>query len=76
MDNKKEYVCEFQGYIVNTENHKVLVSHEDKNNLFPDLKGMEIVEKITVKYPGSLTLAALLAHKIFGDSRIVCKDGD
>lgn len=29
-----------------------------------------------MKYPGTLTLANLLAMKIFGDSKIVIKDGD
>lgn len=34
------------------------------------------MERITVKYPGTLTLAMLLAQKIFGDAELKCKDGD
>jgi hypothetical protein len=34
------------------------------------------LERITVKYSGTLTLAALLAQRIFGDAKIDCKDGD
>lgn len=40
MKSKKETITEFEGYIVNTENHKVLVSKNDKDRLFPELKGM------------------------------------
>ena len=54
----------------------MLVSKNDKDKLFPELKGMEIVEKITVKYPGTLTLAMLLAQKIFGDAELKFQDGD
>lgn len=53
-----------------------MVSKNDKDKLFPELKGMEILEKITVKYPGTLTLAMLLAQKIFGDAELKYKDGD
>ena len=76
MKSKREQVTQFDGFIVSTENHKVLVSGEDKDNIFPDLKGMQILEKIMVNYPGGLTLAALLAQKIFGQSEITIKDGD
>lgn len=37
---------------------------------------MRIKEKITVNYPGGLTLAMLLAQKIFGDAEMTIKDGD
>lgn len=37
---------------------------------------MEVYEKIIVKYPGGLTLAQVLAQKIFGDARLVCEEGD
>lgn len=37
---------------------------------------MEIFERVKVKYPGTLTLATLLARKIFGDAEIKYKDGE
>ena len=53
-----------------------MISAEDKDKLFPDLKSMQIIEKITVNYPGGITLALLLAQKIFGDAKTTIKDGD
>ena len=67
VKKKKDYQNEFDGYIVNTGDQKVLVREKDKDVLFPWLKGLEIVEKITVKYTGGFTLAMLLAQKIFRD---------
>lgn len=37
---------------------------------------MEIFEKITVKYQGTLTLAQLLAQRIFGDAELGYKEGN
>lgn len=34
MANKKESISQFDGYIINTENHKILIDHEDKDKLF------------------------------------------
>ena len=36
---------------------------------------MEIVEKIRVNYAGGVTLATLLARRIFGDATSQIKDG-
>ena len=68
MKDKKEHVSQFDGYIVSTDNNKVLVSAEDKDKLFPELTGMQIIEKVIVNYPGEITLATILAQKIFGDA--------
>lgn len=43
MKSKKEQVTQFDGYIVSTDNNKVLISAEDKDKLFPDLKSMQII---------------------------------
>ena len=44
--------------------------------MFPHLKGIDIKQKITVNYIGSLTLAELLAQKIFQNVRRVVKNGE
>lgn len=75
MKSKKDQVTQFDGYIVSTDNNKVLISAVDKDKLFPDLKSMQIYEKITVNYPGGLTLAFLLAQKIFGEAETTIKNG-
>jgi len=58
---------------VQTGEEKVLV--EDKDVLFPHLKGINIRQKIVVNYIGSLTLAELLAQKIFLNVKRLIKDG-
>ena len=75
MKSKKDQVTQFDGYIVSTDNNKVLISAVDKDKLFPDLKSMQIYEKITVNYPGGLTLAFLLGQKIFGEPETTIKNG-
>ena len=75
LKKKKDHKSEFDGFIVNMENQKVLVKEKDKDKLFPWLTGIEIIEKIHVNYVGGFTLALLLAQKIFGDAKEVIKDG-
>jgi hypothetical protein len=47
---------------------KVLLDQKDKNNFFPDLRGLDLIERIFVNYIGGMTLAQLLAEKIFGQT--------
>ena len=75
VKKKKDHQSEFDGFIINTENQKVLVKEKDKDKLFPSLTGIEIMEKIHVNYVGGFTLALLLAQKIFGDAKEVIRDG-
>ena len=58
-----------------TGEEKVLVEDKDKDVLFPHLKGINIRQKIVVNYIGSLTLAELLAQKIFLNVKRLIKDG-
>lgn len=67
---------QFEGYIVNTGSQKVLVAAEDKNKFFPELQGLAIKEKIYVNYIGSMTLAHLLAEKIFGKTHKTIEEGN
>jgi hypothetical protein len=43
--------------------------------MFPHLKGIRVRQKLTVKYIGSLTLAELLATKIFHNTKRIVKNG-
>jgi len=54
----------------------VLVDEKDKNVFFPDLKGLDIKERIFVNYVGGMTLAHLLADKIFGNTMKIIEDGN
>lgn len=56
VDKVKE-MYEFSGYIVENGEEKVLVEQEDKDIMFPHLKGIRVRQKLTVNYIGSLTLA-------------------
>jgi hypothetical protein len=67
---------QFEGYIVNTGSQKVLVTEQDKNRFFPELQGLHIKEKIYVNYIGSMTLAHLLAEKIFGKTLKTIEEGN
>ena len=40
---------------------RVLIDEKDKQTFFPQLKGLELVEKIHVNYVGGMTLAHILA---------------
>ena len=46
-----------EGYVVDNGHMKVLVEESDKNNFFPELRGLDIRERIFVDYIGGLTLA-------------------
>lgn len=52
------------------------MDEKDKNIFFPNLKGLDIKEKIYVNYVGGMTLAHLLADKIFGNTWKVIEDGN
>ena len=73
---EEKHVKKIEGYIVDNGNQKVLVKEQDKNHFFPELKGLDIREKIYVDYVGGMTLAQLLAEKIFGHTRKVIEDGN
>ena len=53
----------------------MLVEAKDKDILFPHLKGINIRQKMVVNYIGSLTLAELLAQKIFLNVKRLIRDG-
>lgn len=55
---------------------KVLVDKQDKNTFFPQLRGLDLVERIHVNYVGGMTLAHLLAEKIFGHTDKIIEDGN
>jgi hypothetical protein len=74
VDKVKE-MYEFSGFIVQNGDDKVLVEEDDKDHMFPHLKGIRVRQKLTVKYIGSLTLAELLAKKIFHNTKRIVKNG-
>lgn len=43
--------------------------------MFPHLKGIRVRQRLTVNYIGSLTLAELLAKKIFYNTKRLIKNG-
>ena len=55
---------------------KVLVDQHDKNTFFPQLRGLDLVERIYVDYVGGMTLAHLLAEKIFKQVSQFIEDGN
>lgn len=55
---------------------KVLVDQNDKNTFFPQLRGLDLIERIHVNYVGGMTLASILAEKIFGQAGIFIEDGN
>ena len=65
-----------EGYIVDNGNQKVLVESQDKDVFFPELKGLDIRERIYVDYIGGMTLAQLLADRIFGHTKKVVEGGN
>jgi hypothetical protein len=67
---------QFEGFIVNTGSQKVLVSEKDKDRFFPELQGLQIKERIFVNYVGTMTLAHLLAEKIFGKTHKTIEEGN
>jgi hypothetical protein len=54
----------------------VLVSNYDKDRFFPELQGLHIKERIYVNYIGTMTLAHLLADKIFGKTHKTIEEGN
>ena len=54
---------------------RVLVDQREKNKYFPQLKGLDLVQKIHVKYVGGMTLAQLFAEKLFGQATKFIEDG-
>lgn len=67
---------QFEGYVVNTGNMKVLVDQHDKDTFFPQLRGLDLIERIHVDYLGGMTLAHLLAEKIFGQTSKFIEEGN
>jgi hypothetical protein len=55
---------------------RVLVDQKDRNTYFPDVRGLDLIEKIHVDYVGGMTLAHLLAEKIFGKTAKYIEDGN
>ena len=47
--------------MVNTGHMKILVDQKDKNTYFPELRGLDLIERIYVNYIGGMTLAQLLS---------------
>lgn len=54
----------------------MLVSEKDKDKFFPELQGLQIKERIFVNYVGTMTLAHLLAEKIFGKTHKTIEEGN
>ena len=52
------------------------MEEKDKNRFFPELQGLDIKEKIYVNYIGSMTLAHILAEKIFGKTYKTIEEGN